>query len=315
MIPINFPYSLYPNPNLNLYNPNPLFFPQHQNNIFQYQNGASLMELLAMKNHLQRQLMNSELHNLAKMNPYSLSPLPDFASRNNSSLKENLETTSPMIDLPNDSNIRTEAQIKYMIQFFVNNHGIIKDNEMQSERLRYSHDKKLLKLFDTLNRKYTSTTKTKEELIKWIIRRAIKSGINQDQEDENLKRPLEDLQNEDQDQGEYEIWIESLLPFKKSSKNKTMNSQFLTEIFASEKFRIDYHNFLIEMEKVIEEDTTDKMRRFLQFAIDCVNKDTMEKILKYRRVPWLKKWGMNARKVALQIKPKNFHNQKKCLHL
>ena len=306
---INFPYSGYAN-NFN----SAVFF--NQNLLSFQQNPQNLIELLNFRSQLQRQLIQTEIHNLAKMNVLSLSPAHEnvvlYSSRTNSCLKENLES-SPMVDLPNDSNIRTEAQIKYMIQFFVNNHGIIKENEMQTERSRYTHDKKLLKLFDTLNRKYSSTTKTKEELIKWVIRRAIKSGKDHETEnEENCEKTLKKLHSEDgqkaspnhDDEESHDVWIESLLPFKKSSKNKTMNSQFLAEIFASERFRADYHTFMGEIEKVIEEDTADKMRRFLQFVIDCVNKDTMEKIIKYRRVPWLKKWGNNARKIALQIKPK-----------
>lgn len=58
------------------------------------------------------------------------------------------------------------------------------------------------------------------------------------------------------------------MPFRKNSSEKTMNSQYLKQIFSQPEFLEGYHKFLEEISKVIEEDNVAK----IQYLSDMIEK-------------------------------------------
>lgn len=223
--------------------------------------------------------------------------------------------------LSTNSSPQLESQIAFMIQFFVDNYGRTTEFDIQRERAMYNQDQRLGKIFDILISKYASIIKTREQRIKWIIRRAFKTtkqaitkdkkAVSKDEVSKNMcKRYFKDSKEEspeqdDDDDCNYGDLLNSLLPFKKNSKNKTMNASFLTEIFESEQFRQDYKNFLNDFDNIIEKDIQEKVKRFASFVVDCVKKEKIDSIKKYKRVPWLKVWFQNTKKLAIDLADEN----------
>ena len=112
----------------------------------------------------------------------------------------------------------------------------------------------------------------------------------------------EDLITKGLDIQDDEDLLKLLLPFRKNSKNKTMNSSFISEIFANEEFRQDYEtSYLVEFDQLTEKDNKEKVKRFVAFIEECVKKESYEAIKKYKRIPWLKIWMENTKKVAFEI--------------
>jgi hypothetical protein len=213
------------------------------------------------------------------------------------------------------SDAQFEEKITYMIQYFVDTYGKATEQEVQSERALYKNDFRLTKVFDILISKYTSIAKTREQRIKWIIRRAfkrnkqaIKGGSKNPSKKEiskNLcKRYFKDskaeLPHEEEDE-EAEDELDSLLPFKKNSKNKTMNAHFLTELFESGTFRNDYEAFLEDFDEITRKDSIEKVKKFASFVVECVKKSQIDCVKKYKRVPWLNSWFQNTKKLAFEL--------------
>jgi hypothetical protein len=226
-----------------------------------------------------------------------------------------------LLELPNDDEILLEAQIKYIVQFFINNFGIASDKDIQKTRAQYLHDKKLTAVFDALEKKYTAGGKTREEMIKWIVRKIFKSSKDniKGKNKKSQRKLLEDVCNKyfkgpkisdsfvkkegkgSQNDDDNDDAVDFLLPFRKNSKNKTMNNNFVNELFQSEAFKRDYQIFLKQFDKTAEEDNTEKIRRFVRVVVECSKKGCFKSVMKYRRVPWLKSWQNKTKSVALEL--------------
>lgn len=300
--------SLFPSTSLQNFN-NP--FLSYDANTFNF------LSLMKLQNDIQAQLLTLQMANLRNLE--TKSPLPT-----QSKLTSPIETlsppqtqeTRPTFDLPNDPDICLEAQIKYMIQFFVNNYGAMTNKEIENARESYTQDEKLSKAFEALTMKYAATSKTREEMIKWIIRRVLKASkramkTSQKKDQKKLlgdvcKRYFKDGETLDEENDTSENWVDSILPFRKNSKNKTMNSNFIAEIFESEEFKQDYKGFLKDFDDVTEKENNEKLRRFTRLVVECTKKENFDSISKYKRVPWLKVWIKNTKKVAYELDEGNF---------
>ena len=215
--------------------------------------------------------------------------------------------------LPDDPNICLEAQIKHIVMFFIKEYGKQDEERIKQERARYVNFKPLLEVFDALVAKYSSTTKTREEMVKYILRRAfkffrrsIKKAAKLDSKTVSTKlckryfnSSTEEVQKEEAK--EDEDLLKLLLPFRKNSKNKTMNSAFICEVFGNEEFREDYKNYLQEFKELAEKDNKEKINRFTSFLEECIKKESYEEIKAYKRIPWLQVWNDKTRKVAHEI--------------
>lgn len=247
--------------------------------------------------------------------PNSNLPLQNFNLNFNIQSNYNQEI-NPLNVLPGDPDICLEAQIKYMVQFFINNYGIVRMKDIKEERRRYSYSAVLTKVFDTLATKYSMTTKTREELIKWIIRRVLMTSkqnikgnkkISQKKLSNILsKRYFKVTKSSPGSQEEASGHDEDE---ECQSKNKSINMNYIEEIFGSEEFQQDYDSFIRQFDDIIEKDTKEKMGRFLNFILECVKEDTIGEIMKYKRVPWLKSWVEKAGKIALELEDRNLEKK------
>lgn len=311
----NFPFPYQVQPQIpQMPQMTPMFAPA-LNQAMYAQSLPNILSMIQLKNTLQTQLLQLQLANLANKNMVASAGLLKHK------ISSPLDTPSPISTvetkpttaaipiqasaLPEDPEICLEAQVKYMVQFFVNNFGRVSDKEIQAERQKFAHDERLLKVFDTMITKYSATTKTREEMVKWIIRRALKTckqSIKASNKMNPKKTSARDASiNEKLEDDQFEDWLDSMLPFRKNSKNKTMNSTFIAQIFESQGFRDDYKEFLNEFDEVTDKDTVKKAAKLTSFIIESIKKEKVGSIAKYKRVPWLKVWVQNTKKVALEL--------------
>jgi len=272
----------------------------------------------------QLQMMRLAQLNLGKLNQiqYAKQQLMEESPPSNSQVKTQptspesiiMKQESPEGSVTSDSQF--EEKIIYMIQYFIDNYGRVTEQEVQNERALYKQDHRLTRVFDILISKYTSISKTREQRIKWIIRRAFKknkqaikgSAKNPSKKElsKNLcKRYFKDngkaeSPHTDEDE-EADEELDSLLPFKKNSKNKTMNAHFLTDLFESGTFRSDYESFLAEFDDITKKDSAEKVKKFASFVVECVKKSRIDDVKKYKRVPWLNSWFQNTKKLAIEL--------------
>jgi len=183
-----------------------------------------------------------------------------------------------------DMEITLEFHIKHIVNFLINNFGRINQRDLETERQKYEFDQSLIQVFDTLVSKYAATTKTKEEMIKYVLRKALKNIKDKVKEGsrktdkeagksfcqkyfssskEEISKMGVDIEDEDE-------LLKLLLPFKKTSKNKTMNSNFLSKLFASEEFCVDYEGYLSVFDKDADLDNNTKVKKFVTFILSCV---------------------------------------------
>lgn len=268
---------------------------------------------------LHHQLVNLPLPNNMNINfgpkissPLSLSSKSRLASPDKESMPLTKTEPSLVSNLPDDPEIRLEAQIKYLIQFFISNLGIVSNKEIQQAKKRYENDPQLLAVFCALQSKYSTIVKTREEMIKWIVRRSIKTTKKslKEKKTANKKNLLNEICkkyfNDTSDHDSGDDIVDSVLPFRKNSKNKTMNTNFITEIFQSEGFKQDYKEFLKRFDQISEAENSEKIRRFTQVILECTKKNKYDVIVKYKRVPWLKLWIQHTKIVAVELDEGDF---------
>ena len=311
------------------------FIPPLSHNMLPYMsNLQNILSLMKLKQELQSQfkqenqgfpstqsqIPNVEIDSAIKIEPTS----PSLTCRSKLASPNPCQSPQPQIesnllmDLPNDAEICLEAQVKFMIQFFINNYGTATAKDIKTARQRYVQDERLIKAFDALASKYAVTTKTREEMIKWIVRRALKvskQNIKGTQR-KDQKKLLEDLCKryfrDDEVAEQEEIgkeWVDVVLPFRKNSKNKTMNANFIAEIFGSDEFRCDYKDFVKDFNEITEKENSEKMRRLARLVMECIKKDSFDSVAKYKRLPWLKLWIKNTKKVALELDEGDFEGK------
>lgn len=117
-----------------------------------------------------------------------------------------------------------KGQIREIVNFVLDNFGRINESSFNDEKLNYSDNKDLMQVFDLLTAKYSSTIKTKEEMVKYTLRRAfkfVKSHIKKES-NTNTKGVSKTLCNKyfnaSQDDitkiGNEEEFLKSVLPFR-----------------------------------------------------------------------------------------------------
>jgi len=238
-------------------------------------------------------------------------------------LKQNLSTasysekgvTSPISPLEQQQ-IRLQgsslkAQITNMMDFFINKFDRVPQEEVSQQRALYSSNPTLLKLFDKLVQRYSASGKSREDMIRSVLRGALKflkdsyrTKFHLTSKAASIKlcekyfKP-DDMSNvnfDDEDQV-----LSFLLPYKKNSRNKTPNTKFITEIFASEEFRQDYTEYLESYDETFQEDNQKKVARFNEFLLKCAEDDAIERVQNYKRLPWLKAWQEATKIIALEL--------------
>jgi len=216
-----------------------------------------------------------------------------------------------------DSVQQLKSQIDNMLQFFVTKFEKIPQEEISPERSQYASHPTLLKLFDKLVHRYSASGKSREDMTRSVLRGALKFLKNTYRTKFNLTSKAasiklcqkyfkpEDMESNAIDFDDEDQVLNFLLPYKKNSRNKTPNTRFITEIFASEEFCQDYTQYLESYDTAFDKDNHNKLRRFSEFLLKCVQDDAIEKVQTYKRLPWLKVWQEAAKVIALELLDKN----------
>ena len=114
------------------------------------------------------------------------------------------------------------AKIRDIVNFFLENYGRINDACFLREEEKYKGNKDLLQVFKLLSAKYSSTIKTKEEMIKYTLRKAFKFIKGKLRKETNTKGVMKSLCNkyfhaspDEVYEGENEEeFLKSKLPFR-----------------------------------------------------------------------------------------------------
>jgi len=208
-----------------------------------------------------------------------------------------------------------KEELEEMIMYVLNSVGKVDQAEINKARKNYVHKSNLVSIFDTLVAKYVPVKKHREDIIRYVIRRALKFMKKSIIEKEKIygKRAyaalckkyfrtnyeeLEKMGVNTQDEKEL---IEFLLPYRKNSKNRTMNTDFTSEIFSSEEFCQDYEVFMKSFDKSLNEDNNKKVKKLITLAEECLKKNNYDKIKNCTRLPWLQAWVDKTRDIASNL--------------
>ena len=219
-------------------------------------------------------------------------------------------------------------QLKQMLDLFMNLCGEEKEEStIAAYRAQYSSNKALLQVFDALLHKYRSCTKNREDILRFVLRKAIislrdsvrgKYGLSAKGASLVLCKKyfssrLQELTEHNIDLNDEDQVLNFLLPYKKNSRNKTANGAFVTEIFASEAFYEDYLHFLEKIDDILETDNKKRSKKLIDFLTVCAQEGSFARIKSYKRLPWLKSWLVSAKDIAHQLlnKTQKFEDRKK----
>ncbi len=250
----------------------------------------------------------------------------DSSSGDESTFKEKLEAydvtsrvfsdiSSHSINLPKDCKGNLKADLKEMIVFIINHHGQIRESDLAKARMKYAADPTLLKVFETLYSKFSSTFKTRAEIVKYITRKAFSTIKN------NSKRRVdcsskeacetlckryfqtssEDIQSSGVEIDKRERFLQLLFPYQKNSKNKVQDMELISKLMSSKEFYEDYCLYVKNLDSILEADNNRKIPKFINHIISCIKKNQLDNILKYKRVPWLKTWIENTKGLAKEL--------------
>ena len=178
------------------------------------------------------------------------------------------------------------------------------------------HNIFLLKTYDTLVKKYYSSRKVKEDIIRYIIRKVLKISKNFITETEKVKgkkaslllckryfpEQYERVNNKNQtDSKEENEILGVLMPFNQKSKNKTMNANFVKEIFSSQDFLKDYQEFLQNADIFLRQDNKKKLEKLLDVLVESVKDNNFKKAGALKVFPWLDSWIEDTKKIAQEL--------------
>jgi len=233
--------------------------------------------------------------------------------------RENSVSSSPLQFKPQTQKQETDPPLQEtitsMVNFLVYEFGRTSSSQIFEQRKKYLYNRNLLDLFDILVKKYNSSTKCREDITRFVLRKALGSmrDVIRDRKilsakaasvelcQKYFKDRLEQLTAENIDIADEDTLLNFLLPYKKQSRNKTANSCFITEIFSSELFYQDYLHFLENIDKLLEDDNQKKIKKFTSFLVGCIQEDRLSKVASYKRLPWLKAWLHSTKIIANEL--------------
>ena len=226
-----------------------------------------------------------------------------------------------------------KANVIQILYFFLNEFGKINQENITNQRAKYNNNSSLLQLFDALVERYLSASKCREDMIRFVLRKALSFLRDSLRNKHNLTSKAASLafcqryfNNKVEEMVQYEIDIDNekevlnfLLPYKKNSRNRTANNRFITEIFTSDIFYGDYLGYLDNFDEIMKKDNQKKINKFIDFLVDCVKNETISKVKKFKRLPWLNGWLETSKVIAYELLNTNilkgFHKKQKLVSI
>jgi len=220
---------------------------------------------------------------------------------------------------PEAPQIHLKDEIRKMLQFLLKNMGQAPQAVIDNARKYYSRHPQLLQVYDKLVMKYFSAKKCKEDIIRYIIRKAfkvMKTALVRKEKLAGKKASLmfiktyfhsrfEDMEREGVNLENEDELLEFIMPYKKNSLNKTMNSNFVVGVFSSEEFCKEYQVFLEKFDDYLKEDNDQKFEKSIKFILECIQYNNISKLGTFNRLPWLDSWLENTRNIAHSLPLQN----------
>ena len=209
----------------------------------------------------------------------------------------------------------SKTPILQILHFLTERIGKACSNEMEIRKHLYASDTNLLKIYNVLVEKYSLHSKSREDMIRHILRKAFSYftkclrsrkkltlraallTLCQRYSQNNMGTPKTGRTN----RWEEERLLSSLLPYKKNSKYKTANINFIKKMFSSKEFHDDYMEFLTKLEEILETDNRQRTDQLVNFIVKCVEQNIIDKVKNYRRMPWLRLWLDTTQVVAQEL--------------
>jgi len=260
----------------------------------------------------------SETSNLIEQSPIIDLPICKENKKETKEIKKKLKTFIKIEEDFECSKSEMKTQVEKILNFFMKNFGKINKKEVAKQRSLYKGDELFFKLFDALADKYQSASKSREDMTRFVLRKAIthlRDVIRNEHKttakgasiilckryfNQRFDELLNEMAGEDPI-GSYEKLLGFLLPYKKNSRNKTANMNFITEIFASEIFNQDYRTFLNNFDKIIQIDNENRTNKFCDFLVKCLQDGKVHKAKDFKRLPWLDFWIENSKEIASDL--------------
>ena len=104
--------------------------------------------------------------------PINYEALPKKIIRDEEVIEQQEKVSDPL-GKPNCSLEKNEG-IQMILRYFIQNIGRVRSNRINLEREKFNSNPELTQIFDLLMKKYIMSNKTKEEKIKYILRKSFK---------------------------------------------------------------------------------------------------------------------------------------------
>jgi len=266
--------------------------------------------------------LQAETKKLIKENPTAM----NFYGSPDLSKSMKMFSAEPALPQLCDQNKSVKAHLKDIIYFVLNNFGILSEEEMKVEKLKYRNNQELSAVFEALITKYTSTVKSREEIMKYTFRKSVKfmkqkvknemkKGATSDYgSDTSLKRHFTTFLNEmsekiedglDDEDSASASASKNLMPVMQNATANNISPDMISEAFASEEFRIGFHQYVQTLERSLEFDNNKKIDKFVKFIEGAMKKNSIKDIKKFKRIPWLKTWVESTKRVAVELLSNN----------
>ncbi|CAK66469.1 unnamed protein product (macronuclear) [Paramecium tetraurelia] len=141
----------------------------------------------------------------------------------------------------------------------------------------------LKRIYFLIFTRYLQAEKTKEEMIKFILRKSVK-----------FQKPTSPIQKHEM---------------------KKMNNAFVQQLFLSPQYQSHYSSFLSQYLQLALDENKQKIQKYVNFIVESISNDQIEDVLNYKRFPWLNEWIQQSVQIAKDLqfssKPQSLENKKK----
>ncbi|CAD8127177.1 unnamed protein product [Paramecium sonneborni] len=136
----------------------------------------------------------------------------------------------------------------------------------------------LKRIYFLIFTRYLQAEKTKEEMIKFIIRKSVK-----------FQKSTSTIQKHEM---------------------KKMNNAFVQQLFLSTQYQQHYSNFLNQYLQLALDENKHKIQKYVNFLVESIQNDQIDDVLNYKRFPWLNEWIQQSVQIAKDLQ---FSSNSKCL--
>ncbi|CAD8136034.1 unnamed protein product [Paramecium pentaurelia] len=173
-----------------------------------------------------------------------------------------------------------------MIDYMMKNLNYLPKEQIFAYRktIRLCTQRKALKrIYFLIFTRYLQAEKTKEEMIKFIIRKSVK-----------FQKSTSTIQKQ---------------------QIKKMNNAFVQQLFLSTQYQQHYSNFLSQYLQLALEENKHKIQKYVNFIVESIQNDQIDDVLNYKRFPWLNEWIQQSVQIAKDLQqtsnPQSSENNKK----